>query len=207
MSDPQPGESPSTRPLRLAGLVLLAVAAIAVAAGLISILIEGEDGDNAAPPTGTASATVGPSATSATEATDGTAPPGAPPGATTGAPGQPPPATATASAAPPAPQPPPAPPPPTAQPVRVYNNSTIQGLAAQAADDFTQAGWHVEEISNYPDGTIPTSTVYFRPGTDEEAAARALGNQFDMRVEPRFPGIEPASPGLIVIVTNDYGVK
>jgi hypothetical protein len=90
-------------------------------------------------------------------------------------------------------------------PVRVYNNSTIQGLATRAAQDFRQAGWPVEEVGNYPHGIIPTSTVYYRPGTDEEAAARALGEQFGLRVQPRFEGLQDASPGLIVIVTNDYG--
>jgi LytR cell envelope-related transcriptional attenuator len=91
--------------------------------------------------------------------------------------------------------------------VRVYNNSTIRGLAAKAGADFARAGWQVEVTGNYPSGVIPTSTVYFRAGTPEEAAAVALGNQFDLRIQPRFPGIDPASPGLIVIVTNDYGGK
>lgn len=91
--------------------------------------------------------------------------------------------------------------------MRVYNNSTIRGLAARAATNIRSAGWQVEETGNYPFGVIPTSTVYFRPGTPEEAAARVLGNRFDLRIEPRFPGIDPASPGLIVIVTNDYGGK
>lgn len=91
--------------------------------------------------------------------------------------------------------------------MRVYNNSTIKGLATRASADFTGAGWQVEVIANYPFGKIPTSTVYFRAGTPEEAAAVVLGNRFDLRIEPRFPGIDPASPGLIVIVTNDYGGK
>jgi hypothetical protein len=47
--------------------------------------------------------------------------------------------------------------------------------------------------------------VYFRPGTEEEASAKALAERFGMRVNPRFEGIEHASPGIIVIVTNDYG--
>ena len=35
-------------------------------------------------------------------------------------------------------------------------------------------------------------------------AADALGESFGMRIEPCFPGIRDATPGLIVIVTNDY---
>ena len=89
----------------------------------------------------------------------------------------------------------------------MYNNSTITGLAAQAADDFRRNGWQVDAVSNYSGGRIPTSTVYFRPGTDEEAAAVRLGQRFNLRVEPRFEGIADAKPGLIVIVTNDYGSK
>ena len=90
-------------------------------------------------------------------------------------------------------------------PLRVYNNSTIGGLATRAADDFRKAGWPIDEIGNYPQGIIPTTTVYYRPGTDEEAPAKALAEQFGMRANPRFDGIQQASPGIIVIVTNDYG--
>jgi LytR cell envelope-related transcriptional attenuator len=143
--------------------------------------------------------------------------PGPPPAAPAPAPGPGAPAPAA-----PAPGPPPAAPAPApgepgtggnggvrpaalSVPLRVYNNSTIQGLAARAAEDFRRAGWPVEEVGNYPGGVIPTSTVYFRPGTDEEAAARALGEQFHLRVEQRFEGIQDASAGIIVIVTNDYG--
>ena len=89
-------------------------------------------------------------------------------------------------------------------PVRVYNNSTISGLAERARTDFESAGWNVTEARNYSDGIIPTSTVYYRPGTAEQGAADALARQFGMRSEPRFSGIEDATPGIIVIVTKDY---
>jgi len=88
--------------------------------------------------------------------------------------------------------------------LRVYNNSLIQGLAARAAADFRSAGWTVAEIGGYPGATIPTSTVYFRPGTDEQPAAQEIGRAFGLRVEPRFAGIQSASPGVIVIVTREY---
>jgi hypothetical protein len=90
-------------------------------------------------------------------------------------------------------------------PLRVYNNSTVAGLAARAAEDFRNAGWSIDEVGNYSQGVIPTTTVYYRPGTDEEAPARALAQQFGMRVNPRFEGMQNATPGIIVIVTNDYG--
>ena len=88
--------------------------------------------------------------------------------------------------------------------VRVYNNSTIRGLAARAARDLSAAGWTVVEVGNYPWGIIPTTTVYYQEGTDERAGAEAIASEFGMRAEPRFPGIANASPGIIVIVTNNY---
>ncbi|MGH3601400.1 MAG: LytR C-terminal domain-containing protein [Pseudonocardiaceae bacterium] len=87
--------------------------------------------------------------------------------------------------------------------VRIYNNSTIRGLAARAARDLSAAGWTVIEVGNYARGTIPTTTVYYQEGTDR-ADAEALAAQFKVRVDARFPGIERDGPGLIVIVTNDY---
>jgi LytR cell envelope-related transcriptional attenuator len=90
------------------------------------------------------------------------------------------------------------------EPVRVYNNSTVRDLAQRAATDFRENSWEVTEVGNYPYGSIPTSSVYYRPGTPEQAAAEALGSQFGLRVAPRFPGIANATPGLIVIVTADY---
>ena len=88
--------------------------------------------------------------------------------------------------------------------VRVYNNSTIRGLAARAAQDLSAAGWTVVEVGNYPWGIIPTTTVYYQEGTYQRAGAEAIAAEFGMRVEPRFSGIAQASPGIIVIVTNDY---
>ena len=88
--------------------------------------------------------------------------------------------------------------------VRVYNNSTIRGLAARAARDLSVAGWTVVEVGNYPWGIIPTTTVYYLEGTDERAGAEAIASEFGMRAEPRFPGIANANPGIIVIVTNNY---
>ncbi|MBV9141748.1 MAG: LytR C-terminal domain-containing protein [Pseudonocardiales bacterium] len=91
--------------------------------------------------------------------------------------------------------------------VRVYNNGTVRGLAGRAARDLTAAGWTVVEIGNYARGRIPTTTAYYQEGTDQLAAAQALGAQFGMRVEPRFPGIAGVGPGLVVIITNDYASR
>jgi hypothetical protein len=88
--------------------------------------------------------------------------------------------------------------------VRIYNNSTIRGLAARAARDLGAAGWTVAEVGNYARGAIPTTTVYYQEGTDQRSEAETLADQFKMRVQPRFPDIANDGPGLIVIVTNDY---
>jgi hypothetical protein len=88
-------------------------------------------------------------------------------------------------------------------PLRVYNNSTIPGLAARGAADFESAGWTVTDTGGY-NGLIPVSTVYYREGTAEKDAADFLAQAFGMRAEPRFEGIKDASPGVIVILTRDY---
>ncbi|MFD1048904.1 LytR C-terminal domain-containing protein [Kibdelosporangium lantanae] len=93
------------------------------------------------------------------------------------------------------------------QPVRVYNNSNVEGLAARAANDFRDAGWNVTMVKGYPYGIIYVPTVYFRPGTAEEEEAKQLGAEFNLRVEPRFEGIKDATPGIIVILTKDYNPK
>src|SRR5262249_19351378 len=131
----------------------------------------------------------------------------------------PPPATSTNNPAPPlsSSQPPAtsttvAPPPfdPHTVPVRVLNNSTTNGAAERAATKFRNAGWNVINFGNLPEskGRILTTTAYFQPGTNEEAAARALANQFSMRADVRFPGIANETPGaVIVIITNDFDSK
>lgn len=187
----------SSRPGRVAGLALLGIAAVALVIGVISLF--GGNGDGQAD-SGNGDQPPATSETSETGEPTGsqTAPPGgsttapAPPTTTTAPPGQ---TTTTTS---------PTPGPEKSVPVRVYNNSTIKGLAAEAAEDLAAAGWTVAEVGNYSAGRIPTTTVYYTPGTAEEAAARALGEEFGMRVEDRFAGIRDANPGVIVIVTNDY---
>lgn len=202
MSSPDP--SGSARPLRLGGLALLGVAGIALVLGVITVV---GNGSGQAQNGGQQQATTSPPPTTLTipvpTGTTTTTPPGTEtttevtttttPGATT-TPG-------TTTTVPPGGE-------PNARsvPVRVYNNSTISGLANTAADDFRAAGWNVVEVGNYSEsqGIIPTSTVYYRPGTEERAAAYELGASFNLRVKPRFEGIADAHPGLIVIVTQDY---
>lgn len=224
MTSPAPSGGPSRR--RVAGLALVGVGVIAAIIGLASLALDGGgDGQTAAPPPGGDTATTAPpppgEAGPTTGAPPATSDPVAVPTFPTSAIAAPPPVTQA-----------PAPAPAPEQggsgsgggtdasggsggsggaasgvsrgPVRVYNNSTITGLAASAAEDLRNAGWEVGEVANYPFGIIRTTTVYYRPGTAEKGTAEALGREFDMRVSERFEGLEDASPGVIVIVTNDY---
>ncbi|VVJ15051.1 Uncharacterised protein [Amycolatopsis camponoti] len=191
-----------SRPMKAAGVVLIGVAIIAAVIGGVTAL--SGDGSNEAGPSGTSSTPPGTSGSSSAP----TSPSSPPPSST--------------STNPPSPTPPPTSPAPgqptTGQPgqpgdqqasnkwvtVRVFNNSTIKGLAARAKDDFAGSGWNVTEVSNYSQGVIPATTAYYRPGTDEEAAAKQLAQEFGFKAEPRFAGIQDATPGVIVIVTNNY---
>jgi hypothetical protein len=189
---------------RAVGLVLIGIAVIAAVLGVIT-LIEGDDppGGGAQPPATTTTNPPGGqpsgSATPPPPPGTGTNPPPVPP--TTG---QPPATTQTQ------PQPPPQPPAPDPRgvPVRIFNNSKVEGLAARAKQDFEGAGWQVTETGNFPEnrGRLATSTAFFRSGT-EEAAARALADRFNLRVEPGSGQIADFQPGVIVIVTQDYGSK
>jgi hypothetical protein len=224
-----PDGSRGSSPLRVGGLALLGVGVVAGILGVVGLNSGGGTPPPVAAPSLSTAATPSESAEAAapTSAPAETAPlETAPPAAAAPAPASP----APPAAAPPAP---PAAPPAAGSgaarsgagagsaagsgsaagasdgarmAVRVYNNSTISGLAAHAADDFRGAGWTVDAVDNYPssEGIIPTSTVYFRPGTGEEGSAQRIGSEFGLRAAPRFAGLTDASPGLIVIVNNDY---
>ncbi|WP_309111752.1 LytR C-terminal domain-containing protein [Saccharothrix sp.] len=194
MSTPEPARSAHTA--RAAGLALIGVAAVALVIGVATLFTGGDEDQPGAQPSTTASQpsdTQPPGTSDSAQPT--TASPTTPPATTT----SPSPGTPAATTTPPPPVTP-----TNKPPVRVYNNSNIQNLAARASDDVRKVGWDVVETGNYSQGVIPTTTVYFRPGTDEEAAAQQLARALRAEVKPRFDGIEAAHPGIIVIVTNDY---
>jgi hypothetical protein len=190
-----------SRPMKAAGVALVGVAIIAAVIGGISAL--SGDGSNEAGPSGTPTQ-------------PGTSTGSQPPSGTT--PTTPPTTTSPSSPTPPSPTSPTPGQPTSGQPgqpgdqqagnkwvtVRVFNNSLIKDLAQRAAADFRGSGWTVNEVGNYSQGTIPTTTAFYRPGTDEEAAAKQLAQEFGIKAEPRFAGIESASPGVIVVVTKEY---
>jgi len=211
---PPPPGGPS--PLRVGGLALLGAGAVAALIGLATLLPGGGSTSTPASPTPEPVPSAAPTAAATPGATVAAPAPSAPAAVPTVGP------TVAVAAPPAAPAPAPAPAPAAPQvgtgtgggggggsaaargPVRVYNNSTVTGLAARAANDFRADGWQVGAVSNYSSGVIPTSTVYYRPGTAEQSAASTIASEFGLRAEPRFSGIDDATPGLIEIVTNDY---
>jgi hypothetical protein len=200
------------RPARTAGIVLLAVAAIALVIGVVSLFPGGSSpvASSSTPATPGATNTTSPhgstpASTSAATTTSNTpsatttsVAPTSGSGVPTGAPGS------ASAVLPPGGVPSAGNALQSQVPVRVYNNSYIHGLADRAKQDLIDDGWNVVYSGNYGGGTIPTTTAYYRPGTDEQAAATTLAQRFGMRVDERFAGIEDASPGIIVIVTQDY---
>lgn len=189
------------RPARLAGFILLGVAVVAVGLGIFALA------DSAAGQTSTSGPT---SQVTAPETFTPTTTKSTPPKTTTAAPSTTPSPTTTVPAGPtttviPPPSGPPAPPPVQ---VRVYDNGTIPKAGARAAADLTNDGFDVVQVANYAQGNIPTTTVYYTPGIQgEQDTAQAIGQKFKWRVQPRFPGIADASPGVIVIITNDSGIN
>ena len=162
MTSPE-SASPS-RPAKAAGFALLGVAAVALIIGVVSLFGGGEEtppvaggSSSETPPVQTTSESPGPTtASSPPVVTTTTAPP-----------------TTTSAAAPPVSQQPGA----VKVPVRVYNNSTVTGLANKASDEVRANGWTVAETGNYSQGVIPTTTVYYRAGTDFAAGQYGMTSQ------------------------------
>lgn len=191
-----------SRRLRTAGFALLGVAVVTVGLGVFALTSNGTPQGQGRPPViGSSSATPSPTTTRPRPtATTRPAPTTTRPAPTTTTR----PTAPTTTVAPPPPRTTGTPSPKQRVPIRVYNNGTIKNLAARAAAEFRAAGFNVVQVGNYSQGVIPTSTVYFTSAPGEKQVATELGHDFGLRVLPRFPGIAFASPGVIVIVTNDF---
>lgn len=89
-------------------------------------------------------------------------------------------------------------------PLIVLNNTTIQGLAAQAAATFRAGGWPVTRYDNYTNDIVSTCAYYDPATPGAEAAATALRAQFPAikRVQPKFAEL-PGGP-VVVVLTPDY---
>jgi LytR cell envelope-related transcriptional attenuator len=186
-----------SRPVRTAGFVLIGVAVVAVGLGVFALISNGSgQAATGRPPVTT---TAAPPVTTTTTHPKPTTTTTQPPTTTTSYPsGQ----TTTVAPPPPATTAPAGPMQTVA--VRVYNNSMIKNLAATAGQDFRNAGFNVVFTGNYAQGIIPHSTAYYTSAPGEQQVATQLAQDFGMRVAPRFPGIAFASPGVIVILTEDF---
>jgi hypothetical protein len=91
-------------------------------------------------------------------------------------------------------------------PLVVLNNTTIQGLAAQASDTFEAGGWTVTEHANYQNDILSTCAYYDPNNPQAEASAERLRAQFPAikRVEPQFSGLGQYDSPIVVILTPDY---
>lgn len=89
-------------------------------------------------------------------------------------------------------------------PLIVLNNTTVNGLAKQAAQTFTDGGWTVTNYGNYNNDILSTCAYYDPAYPGAQAAAEALRAQFPAikRDMPKFAGL-PAGP-IVVVLTPDY---
>lgn len=86
-------------------------------------------------------------------------------------------------------------------PVRVFNNSSVSGLAGETAGELTSAGWTVAETGNYSDTTIAETTVYYGTSAVEKEAALEIAAALGATAKPRPAALTSTSAGVIVIVT------
>ncbi len=180
---------------RLVGAVCAVAGVALLVVGLITL--RGKPPDGGRPPGSVTTTTTTTSSTATASSAPSTA--GTPtPTRTTAAPSTPPPPTATRTT--PRPAPPPRP------PLTVLNNSVQPGLAEVAAARFSAGGWQVALVGNFA-GRIPSTTVYYTPGDPaQQRAAQVLAAQFRgiHRILPRYSGLPPTPPGLVVVVTRDW---
>ena len=88
--------------------------------------------------------------------------------------------------------------------VVVFNQTGVSGLAANFAARLGQAGWTVAGVDNWV-GTVPETTVYYRPG--DEAAARTLMKDFPEvgRIRPAISGMPDRGLTLILAGNATFG--
>ena len=107
-------------------------------------------------------------------------------------------ATSTISTSTPA-KPPPA---PAKADVRVYNISSTEGAAENAANRLRDAGWNVTETGNLSLPDISATTVFFSDAPGEREAANEVGKLLQAPVQPRTPELTEQPPGVVVAVTG-----
>lgn len=92
------------------------------------------------------------------------------------------------------------PPPPPKPDVRVYNTTSVAGLAQGTADQVTEAGWKVTEVSNLAMPEVNVTTVFFGEAPGEEAAAHEIAKLLGLQAAPRPPELADEPPGIVIAV-------
>jgi LytR cell envelope-related transcriptional attenuator len=196
---------------RLIGAGFAVIGVILLVVGLLTVRGHSPDKPGAAPPGSSGPASSAPpSSGPASSGPSSTGPSSPPPTTVTLSTTVPPPSSAPRTSAPAstapsrtAPAPPPAPP---RAPLTVLNNSTIHNLGEQVAASIRTKGWQIAQTGNFA-GRIPVTTVYYDPGNAAELrAARQLAKEFPQveRVFPRYAGLPPTPPGIVLVVTRDW---
>jgi hypothetical protein len=95
-------------------------------------------------------------------------------------------------------------------PLVVYNDTTTQGLAHDAAQRFESGGWTVSRFANIPSGIsdIISTCAYYDPSDPAaKSAAEALQQQFPTikRTKPKFAGLGDGP--VVVVLTPDYSAS
>ena len=171
-------------------MVLLGVAVAVVA---VLALREPDGHDHSGTPVAVASGTLTPTATASGSTSRAHGGHGAGRSSATGSPGRHP----SSSSASPSTS-------PKDVPLVVLNNTTITGLAQQAAQRFEDGGWTVTRYGNYQNDILSTCAYYDPAVAGARAAAEALQRQFPSikRVKQKFPEL-PDGP-IVVVLTPDY---
>jgi hypothetical protein len=87
-------------------------------------------------------------------------------------------------------------------PVRVYNSTTITGLAHHVASAVEARGWDVIDVGNVS-GASSLTTLYYAPGL--KAAAQHLANEFSgIRQVVSAQSASISFSGLTLILTADW---
>jgi hypothetical protein len=183
---------------RLFGAALAVLGVTLLVLGLVTL--RGKHPDNGRPgaaPSRSVSASASPATTAPGSSTAASTTPGgaSSPAAT--------PSTSAPASSPPSSSRPPAKP---RAPLTVLNNSKIKGLGEQAAGQAERQGWRVADVGNFA-GRIPVTTIYFNPGDAAgERAAQEFAAEFPavQRVFPRYAGLPPTPPGIVLVVTRDW---
>ena len=86
--------------------------------------------------------------------------------------------------------------------VRVFNISSIEGVAESTANRLRDAGWNVTETGDLSLPEVSDTTVFFSDAPGEREAADEVGKLLEAPVQPRVPELTEQPPGVVVAVTG-----